>query len=131
MNLLNHENTVLSDRKNLVQIGAKVFFKSVMMDGFFHGDLHGGNLFSLPEGRLGMIDFGLVGRLSQKSRDQIIEILVALLAEDYESLCYAYTELGNIQNSIDFESFQRDVRNTIAPYMGLSLAHINIGKNPD
>jgi ubiquinone biosynthesis protein len=116
------------DRKLVVEAGARAFFKSVMIDGLFHGDLHGGNLFILPGNRLGIIDFGIVGRLSQKSRDQLATMVMALLTEDYEMLCYQYAELGTAGPSIDFEGFQREVRNTLAPYMGLSLADLNAGK---
>ena len=116
------------DRKKIVEIGARAFFKGVMIDGLFHGDLHGGNLFILPGNKLGIIDFGIVGRLSQKSRDQLASMVVSLLTEDYENLCYEYAELGAAGTSIDFEGFQREVRNTLSPYMGLSLKELNVGK---
>jgi ubiquinone biosynthesis protein len=116
------------DRKRIVEVGARAFFKSVMVDGIFHGDLHGGNLFVLPGNRLGIVDFGIVGRLSQKSRDQLASMVMSLLTEDYENLCYEYAELGGGSASIDFESFQRDVRNTLSPYMGLALSDLNVGK---
>ena len=116
------------DRKKIVDVGARAFFKSVMIDGLFHGDLHGGNLFILPGDRLGIIDFGIVGRLSQKSRDQLANMVMSLLTEDYENLCYQYAELGAADSSIDFDAFQREVRNTLSPYIGLSLAELNIGR---
>ncbi len=134
------------DRKKIVEVGTRAFFKSVMIDGLFHGDLHGGNMFILPgdrsaEGaphgmgdrqrvgdRLGIIDFGIVGRLSQKSRDQLANMVMALLTEDYDTLCYQYAELGAAGPSIDFDAFQREVRNTLSPYLGLSLKDVNIGK---
>ncbi len=116
------------DRKKIVQIGARAFFKTIMIDGLFHGDLHGGNLFILPGDRLGIIDFGMVGRLSQKSRDQLTAMLMSLMTEDYEMLCYQYAELGSSGPSIDFDRFQREVRHTLAPYMGLSLKDMNAGR---
>jgi ubiquinone biosynthesis protein len=116
------------DRKRVVEIGARAFFKSVMLDGLFHGDLHGGNLFILPGNRLGIIDFGIVGRLSQKSRDQLANMMVSLITEDYENLCYQYAELGAAGPSIDFDAFQRETRNTLSPYMGLALSELNAGK---
>jgi ubiquinone biosynthesis protein len=116
------------DRKKIVEIGAKAFFKSVLVDGLFHGDLHGGNLFVLPGNRLGIVDFGIVGRLSQKSRDQLASMVMSLVTEDYEKLCYEYAELGSAGASIDFEAFQREVRNTLSPYMGMSISELNIGK---
>lgn len=116
------------DRKAIVKLGARAFFKTVMVDGVFHGDLHGGNLFVLPGNRLGIIDFGIVGRLSEKSRDRLASMVMSLLTEDYENLCYQYAELGAAGPSVDFDAFTREVRNTISPYMGLSLGEINAGK---
>lgn len=116
------------DRKAIVATGARAFFKTVMIDGLFHGDLHGGNLFVLPGNKLGIIDFGIVGRLSQKSRSQLANMVMALLTEDFETLCYQYAELAMAGPAIDFDAFQREVRNTLAPYMGLSLNQINGGK---
>jgi ubiquinone biosynthesis protein len=116
------------DRKKIVEIGAKTFFKWVMMDGLFHGDLHGGNLFILPGNRLGIIDFGIVGRLSQKSRDQLTSMVVSLMTEDYENLCYEYAELGSAGVAIDFDGFQREVRNSLSPYLGLSISEMNVGR---
>ncbi len=116
------------DRKMVVSVGSRAFFKSIMIDGLFHGDLHGGNLFILPGNRLGIIDFGIVGRLSARSRDQLAAMVMALMSEDYETLCYYYAELGAAEASIDLEGFQREVRNTLSPYMGLSLEDMNLGR---
>lgn len=116
------------DRKKVIEVGARAFFRSVMIDGLFHGDLHGGNLFILPGNKLGIIDFGIVGRLSRKSRDQFANMMMSLLTEDYENLCYQYAELGTAGASIDFDNFQREVRNALSPYMGLSLSEMNIGR---
>lgn len=116
------------NRKAIVELGARAFFKSVMIDGIFHGDLHGGNLFVLPGSKLGIIDYGIVGRLSEKSRDQLANMVMSLLTEDFENLCYQYAELGGAGPSIDFEAFQREVRNTLSPYMGLALGQINNGR---
>lgn len=116
------------DRKFVVKVGARAFFKSILIDGLFHGDLHGGNLFVLPGNRLGLIDFGIVGRLSQKSRDQLANMMMALVTEDYETLCYQYAELGAAGASVDLEGFQREIRHALSPYMGLSLKEINAGK---
>lgn len=116
------------DTKRIVEIGTKAFFKSVMLDGLFHGDLHGGNLFVLPGNKLGIIDFGIVGRLSEKARSQLANMVLAILTEDFEVLCYQYAELGAAPSSINFDDFQREIRNALSPYMGLSLSEMNTGK---
>lgn len=120
------------DPKELVQLGARSFFQMLMHHGFFHGDLHAGNLFAIkdPEtgiAKIGVIDFGIVGRLGPKPRDHLIQMMIALLHEDYETLCYEYLELGALKTSVDFESFQREVQNALSPYLGLSLKDLNLG----
>lgn len=120
------------DPSELVELGARGFFKMVMQDGLFHGDLHAGNLFAMKhpetgEALLGVIDFGIVGRLSQKARDTFSRMFLALVLEDYETLCYEYAELGATGTGIDFDGFQREVRNALSPYMGLSLKDVNAG----
>lgn len=116
------------DRKQVVRVGAKAFFQSVMIHRLFHADLHAGNLFVLPGNKLGIIDFGIVGRLSERARDQLATMLTALLTEDFETLCYTYAELGGSDTSVDFDAFQRELRNTISPYMGLAISEVNSGR---
>lgn len=116
------------DRQKIVKAGAKAFFQAVMIDGVFHGDLHAGNVFILSGSRLGIIDFGIVGRLSERARHHLASMMYSLVTEDYENLCYQYADLGACETSIDFDAFQREVQNTLAPYLGLSLREINAGK---
>jgi ubiquinone biosynthesis protein len=128
---LNDKEAILNapiDRRKIAEAGARGFLYSLLKYGLFHGDLHGGNLFILPGERLGIIDFGIVGRLSQKSRDQLAMMVWALTTEDYETLCYTYAELGSADTSIDFDSFQREVRNVLSPHLGLSLDELNSGR---
>ena len=128
---LNDKEAVLKapvDREKIATLGARAFLYSVLKHGLFHGDLHGGNLFILSGDRLGVIDFGIVGRLSQKSRDQLVTMVWSLTQEDYETLCYTYAELGSSDTSIDFDGFQREVRNTLSPYLGLNLNDVNSGR---
>jgi ubiquinone biosynthesis protein len=128
---LNDKEAILNstiDRKKIAVAGARGFLYSLLKFGLFHGDLHGGNLFILPGDRLGIIDFGIVGRLSQKSRDQLATIVWSLTKEDYETLCYTYAELGSADTSIDFDSFQRELRNVLSPHLGLNINEVNSGR---
>ena len=128
---LNDKESILNspiNRKKIAEVGARGFLYSLLKYGLFHGDLHGGNVFILKGDKLGIIDFGIVGRLSQKSRDQLATMVWALTNEDYETLCYTYAELGSADTSIDFDSFQREVRNVLSPYLGLDLNDVNSGR---
>src|SRR5262249_1918420 len=78
------------DRMQIMRAGVRAYFKMVFKDGFFHGDLHAGNLFILPGNRIGLIDFGIVGRLNRRVQDAIANMFVSLSSEDYERLAYEY-----------------------------------------
>lgn len=112
----------------IVKRGMRIFFKMVFTDKFFHGDLHAGNLFLLDDERIGLIDFGVVGRLSDKIRDAIAEMFVSLATQDYERLAYQYVELAPYNEKTDADQLARDLRDLIAPYFGLSFKHVNTGR---
>lgn len=122
------------DQKLLAETIAKAFLKSALEDGFFHGDLHMGNLFALeptkPNGppRIGLIDFGIVGYLTPRARESLVRIFLALSEEDFETLCMEYAELGASRGRTDFDTFERNIHSSVAPYLGLPLASINVGK---
>jgi ubiquinone biosynthesis protein len=55
-------------------------------------------------------------------------MVMSLLNEDYESLCYEYAEVASAESSVDMDGFQREVRNSLSPHMGLALSQLNVGK---
>jgi len=75
------------DRKRIAQTGASAVLKMIMMDGLFHADPHPGNFFILPGERIAFIDFGMIGRVSEVRRRQIMTLLQALLQNDADGLC--------------------------------------------
>lgn len=116
------------EREVIASTGLKVFFKMVFQDRFFHGDLHAGNLFILPDNTLGLIDFGVVGRLSERMRDTIADMLVALSREDYEHFANLFIEIAPYTDYVDVDRFSRDLRDVIAPYFGMSFKNVNLGR---
>ena len=99
-----------------------------MHDGLFHGDLHPGNLFVLPDGKIGIIDFGIVGRLGKRVKDGIITMFIAIIDEDYESLASEYLVLCSPTGETDINVLQKDLMDTLSPYVGMSLGDVNAGK---
>lgn len=116
------------DPKTIIETGADAFFQMVMRNGLFHGDLHAGNLFVLPDGRIGIIDFGIVGRLSRRVQDSIISMFIAIMDEDYETLATEYVTLCSPTGDTDITLLQKDLMDTISPYVGLVLGEVNVGK---
>ncbi len=111
----------------IIETGCDAFFHMVMKDGIFHGDLHPGNLFVLDDGKIGIIDFGIVGRLSKRVQNSIITMFVAIMDEDYESLASEYLMLCPSTHEVDINQLQKDLMDTISPYVGMSLGEVNVG----
>ena len=116
------------DKEAVVSTGLKTYFKMVFQDGFFHGDLHAGNFFVLEDNVVGLIDFGVVGRLNRKTQDAIASMLVALAMEDYDRVAYEYVDLAPYVEGLDVDGFAKDLRDLVAPYYGLTMKNINVGK---
>ncbi len=122
---LNQEGVVASE---VVKIGFRAYLKMVFIDGFFHGDLHPGNFFVFPNNKIGLIDFGVVGRLNAKTQTAIVNMLIALSKEDYSRLAYEYVDLAPFSEEVNVDLFAKDLQALISPYYGLTMKHMNIGK---
>ncbi len=70
----------------LAQRGVDAFLQMAMIEGLFHADPHPGNLLAMPGNRIAFIDFGIVGRLSQRRRSQLLMLIGAMLQEDADGL---------------------------------------------
>lgn len=116
------------DPDEVIKKGLKAYLKMVFVDGFFHGDLHAGNFFILPENKIGLIDFGVVGRLNSKTQSAIVNMLLALSKEDYLRLAYEYVDLAPFSEDVNVDIFAKDLQALIAPYFGLTLKNVNVGK---
>ncbi len=114
--------------EDIIKKGLKAYLKMVFVDGFFHGDLHAGNFFIMPDHKIGLVDFGVVGRLNAKTQSAIVNMLIALSKEDYLRLAYEYVDLAPYSEGIDVDLFAKDLQGLIAPYYGLTLKNVNIGQ---
>jgi ubiquinone biosynthesis protein len=108
-----------------MEYGVRLFLKTFLQDGFFHADLHGGNFFYLQDGRIGLIDFGLMGSLSKNGRHHFIAIIYALLSYNYENLVYEFLDVAEYENIPDVDALVRDVREALSPFIGLSVKQTN------
>lgn len=116
------------DVKLLVSRGLEMFLKMVFVDGFFHGDLHPGNILAKPVADIALLDFGMTVRISRRTRENLASMLVALSREDYEGLVHHYLEIVDISPNTDTYKFQHEIANTVAPFIGLSLQQSRSGK---
>jgi ubiquinone biosynthesis protein len=116
------------DSAEIVKKGLHAYLKMVFQDGFFHGDLHAGNFFVLPDNQIGLVDFGVVGRLNQKTKSAIASMLVALSKEDYDRLAFEFVEIAPFNEQVNLDLFAKELRDLIAPFYGLTLKDVNLGK---
>jgi len=96
-------------------------FKQVFEDGFFHGDPHPGNVLVLPDGRLGMIDFGLWGTLTSEQQDIILHWLTAIALKSPSTLVRLTLKVGQVAPGFDRQGYERDVRALMDKYVGVEL----------
>jgi len=120
---------VEEDREYLVRRMVAISFEMIYVHGFFHGDLHPGNIFVLPDGRIALIDFGLVGRLTPKMKDYVIDLLLGLVRHDYEVVPETLYEIGIKKVPVNYDRFQADVASLMDEYLlGAKMADIDFGK---
>ncbi len=116
------------DTRPLVSTYFNAAYKMLFFDGFFHGDLHPGNVLVLAEGRIGILDCGMVGRLSPAAKDRIIDILYAVLNEDLENVARTFYDLSIRTGPVDYDKFESDVIEIAERYLvGVPLSEIQIG----
>jgi len=116
------------DTKPLVTVYFDAAYQMLFHDGFFHGDLHPGNVLALPDNRLGILDCGMVGRLSPAMKDKLIDILWAVLNEDLEGVARSFFSLSVRQGYVDYQMFESDVIEIAERYIvGLPLSEVQIG----
>ncbi len=104
----------------------EMFAQTLLKDGFFHADLHGGNFFILPTQQIGIIDFGLMGTLTKKNRANLIAVLYAVLTHNYDNLVYEFLEVADYDSIPDHDELIRDFHESLSPFIGLSLKETNV-----
>lgn len=114
------------DRHDLALRAARVILKMVYEDGFFHADPHAGNLFVEPGGRIGLIDFGMVGTLEPPTQDLLGELMGAVVSGDPERLTDAFLELGTVHGPIDRVTLGQDLDRLVGSYSGRPLGELPI-----
>ncbi|MDP2340350.1 MAG: AarF/UbiB family protein [Deltaproteobacteria bacterium] len=96
-------------RLDVAHVYLDAAYQMLFKDGFFHGDLHPGNVFVEEDGRLGLIDFGMVGRLSRQNRERLVDVLFSLMSEDLENVARIWFSIGKPGTTVDYGAFEAEV----------------------
>ena len=116
------------DITKVTEHAASAFFNQVFRDGFFHADMHPGNLFVLPDGRLAPVDFGIMGRIDRDSQIYLAEILYGFLKEDYMHVARVHRDAGYIPQHIDLGQFAQACMAVGKPILDKPLNEISVGQ---
>jgi ubiquinone biosynthesis protein len=98
------------DTEAIIRTGMIAFMEGAMIEGIFHGDLHGGNLFVLSDGRTALLDFGIVGRLSPTRRVAFLRMLLGATTNDVKGQVGALRDLGALPLDVDVAQVISDLR---------------------
>ena len=116
------------DLKTIARNGADFLLEQVLVHGFFHGDPHPGNVFILEDNVICMLDYGMVGRLSDDLKFQIADLLVAILQRDVDRLISQLLYSGELTDEVNTRQLKRDLSEFIDDYYEVPLQEINAGK---
>ncbi|WP_420136584.1 2-polyprenylphenol 6-hydroxylase [Sphingomonas sp.] len=119
------------DLRALASCLVRAFLRQAIEDGFFHADLHQGNLFALRDGRLVAIDFGIMGRVNRQARLWLAEILHGLITGNYERVAAIHFEAGYVPPHHNQAEFATALRAVGEPIRGLPVKDISIGQMLD
>lgn len=117
------------DLEQLLRAGIRAWVAAALGHGLFHGDVHAGNLFVTPAGKVAFLDFGIVGRLDEPIRLVLRHTLPSVLLDgDFGSVVRAVFELGAATGEVDMEQATADVRQLLEPIAAKPLSEISYGE---
>jgi ubiquinone biosynthesis protein len=114
------------DRKLLARRGANAVLKMIVEDGYFHADPHPGNVFYLPGNRIAFIDFGMVGRLTEQRRDQLIRLMLGLVQHEPERVADVMLDWTR-DGDADEAGMQLEIQAFVDQYHGVPLKQLSLG----
>ena len=115
------------DRHQIAETIFDSFMQQILLDGCFHGDPHPGNIMITQNNRLGLIDFGLIGQISQRDREIAATLFMALLQKEMGLAVDELLKLGIVTEEIDKKALKRDLYELVDDYYGATLEQIELG----
>ena len=113
------------DPRRVAKRLAEIYMKQILTYGFFHADPHPGNIFVTEDGCIGLCDFGIMGRLSERIKEGLADLMIGVVNMDYDGVVRVQVNLGVVSEDVDIEELKEDMRDLLAPYHGRPLKEIN------
>ena len=114
--------------EEILRKAAAAFFNQVFRDGFFHADLHPGNMFVDPEGAIVVVDFGIMGRLDRATRFFLADMLLGFLSGDYRRVAEVHFAAGYVPPRRSVDAFTQACRSIGEPILGKPLQEISVAR---
>jgi ubiquinone biosynthesis protein len=114
------------DPTEILRKSACIFFNQVFRDGYFHADMHPGNVFILEDGRVAPVDFGIMGRLDVKTRHFLADMLIGFLTGDYKRVSEVHFRAGYVPAHKSVDAFAQACRSIGEPILGRPLSEISL-----
>ncbi len=111
---------------DIAKRGANLYLKMIFQHGFYHADPHPGNILVMPDGKIGLLDFGMVGRISEYLREDIEAMLVAIVNQDVMMLTALIKRIGNCPIDLDEALLGRDIADFVGQYSTQVLAQFDM-----
>ena len=116
------------DIPRLARSGVEIFFTQVFRDGFFHADMHPGNIFVSPAGQYIALDFGIMGTLTDVDKNYLAQNFLAFFKRDYKRVAQAHLEAGWVPPSTRVDEFEAAVRSVCEPVFDRPISEISFGR---
>ncbi|MGD8229919.1 MAG: lipopolysaccharide core heptose(II) kinase RfaY [Desulfobacteraceae bacterium] len=118
----------LTDPESTAKQGLKAAIKQILDDGFFHADPHPGNLLITGQERICLMDWGMTGRLSERDRRELIDLLKSVVDKDSEAMVHVLLRIGSAEEAIDQRSLERELLDILDSYHSVPIKEMNIGQ---
>ncbi|MDJ0689248.1 MAG: AarF/ABC1/UbiB kinase family protein [Xenococcaceae cyanobacterium MO_188.B32] len=122
------ERDIATQRQAITTLLFQAFFQQIYLDGFFHADPHPGNIFYLNDGRVALLDCGMVGRLDPRTQQILTEMLLAIVDLDAKRCSQLTLELAEAGQPVSIEKLTNDYDRMLRKYYNLSLEEINFSE---
>jgi ubiquinone biosynthesis protein len=116
------------DRSLLAKRGAQAVLKQIVEDGLFHADPHPGNVFYLEGNRIAFIDFGMVGRLSVRRREELLNLLLGLVERNPQTVADVLLDWTGDEHGVNLSLLETEIETFVDQYHGTPLAQLNLGE---
>lgn len=116
------------DREQIVRRAVDGIAQMVFVAGFFHADPHPGNLFIERDGRIGLIDFGMVGTIDARLRARLTSLFIALARADPDRITYALTRVCTVRRPVNRNNLRVDLADFVTLYEGRALGQLDMGR---